>query len=178
MCWGPAASSNRPKVKSHQPSRLERKCAIINKMTFVAYAGSSFVAKRALSKVERALADQAPSRHIISTAVSEYEEDLSHHNTSLLIAFIDDGKVEHLTFGPDFTHHTFEDGTQLTANGSGYAALHDALDMVLKTKPKIRYPGLTNATFWQKTVACLARLRIFFSGMSTATTVASCNCPM
>jgi hypothetical protein len=155
---GPGGLTKQARGHLYQPSRLERKCVIINAMTFAAYAGTSFVAKTALYKVAHALADRPPDAQTISKALTEDEDKLTQHDTSLLVAFVDKTGVHQLTFGPHFIEHTCADGTKVTASGSGCAPLIRTLENVLGGRTVVNFPTSKNASFWQKGRARLWRL--------------------
>jgi hypothetical protein len=74
---------------------LEQKSAIINDFVYVAYAGTIFFAKGIVRRLERRLSETVGSKiSATRAALDEEVEGLNRHNTTLLVAVIEEGPEE------------------------------------------------------------------------------------
>jgi len=127
----------RPNVADYHPERLEQKCIIINKRTFAAYAGASFLGKIVIRKLVEGLAHCEPSRSTILGIIADYETELNVHDTSVLIAFVEDGRYGCITLGPKFMRSQLPDGTVCLAAGSGAEAFLRDFPVICSAKGAI-----------------------------------------
>jgi hypothetical protein len=103
----------------YKPFRLQQKNIIIRDRLFAAYAGSSLLGRGAFRRLQRALCHQTPSYDMVDAFAADFEDELNHHNTSLLVAFVQQDGVQLVTLGPRFEHLVLNDGTECYASGSG-----------------------------------------------------------
>jgi hypothetical protein len=113
-----------PDTTSYKVHALEQKNVVFKDTVFVAYAGSSFVAKNVFRRLEKGLANAtAPTKEQVSAILSESLDDLERNDTAILAAVLSDAVCHHLSFGSGFEERTLQDGTTIYVNGSGTSAL-------------------------------------------------------
>jgi hypothetical protein len=105
---------------THKPEGLEQKTIIVGDRVFAANAGKSVIGKGVLRRLSEKLdRGEEPSRDRIFVALDGYEEELVKHDTSAIISFIENGRPQSLTLGPEFERRTLADGTVCVVAGSG-----------------------------------------------------------
>jgi hypothetical protein len=117
---GPSGLVHPNECAEHRAHSLEQKSAIINDFVYVAYAGTTFLAKGVIRRLEKRLSVAVGSKVSATRAALDDEvEDLNRHNTTLLVAVIEDGECHHMSFGPEPDTKVLEDGTTIYAVGTG-----------------------------------------------------------
>ncbi len=156
---GPNGLLARPRNTSGwQIHNLEQKNAILNGKVYVAYCGSSFVAKSVVRRAARALeAISDPTVEQVSAIFSAELDDLERHNTSILAAVLSEGKCNHLAFGSGFQTRALTDGTIVHANGSGANKVLDLFEEILRGREALRPHTYFNPIVWLNYL--LTRLR-------------------
>jgi ATP-dependent protease HslVU (ClpYQ) peptidase subunit len=117
---GPTGLVHPTEGAEHRAHSLEQKAAIINDFVYIAYAGTTFLAKGIIRRLERRLSETVGSKvSATRSALDEEVEDLNRHNTTLLVAVIEDGECHHMSFGPEPDTKILDNGTTIYAVGTG-----------------------------------------------------------